>query len=782
MGKDNSDDRPTSADEDGAAGTIEDLFSKSFAQMREEIAQDWGLPPGISIYDGPTIPEADVGVEFPDIVVAFGENEGNPHVIVKKVCEALARSGHAAAAEKFRSDAAEIFRSGAAAKRTFAELLRLVARTVGFPLSNRPRGAHLAFSPILGTPGGSSALDTYISTQRQRQAAFKQSWNRMPPAAREDGEYSGQSYPFVLPSGLARSNLWDPIRTAALRHFYVQRIAWHDGQNRGPLEQREPSPHLLDSQVCVVNFWWGLSLSPDSLATALRSVFADVDHVVLSSESGPLAEVEWVGLESYLGERGWPSRGEYATSADLLLAYEDASGGRHGVLVESKYTESYPPGKWLDRGNKGRARIATYSPLFYGPGSPIQPGLDLDLKDLLIEPFYQHLRQQLLASGMEQAGELGFETVTCLHVSPRANQAFHAGMTAPKMKKFGDTVGEAWPKILSQPDRYRSVAYEDLFAAVTAEGDPQMVGWEQYQRVRYGWDSTTLARSTPFRRGLSEEFFGWLRTGPGQALVDVFKRHDLDVRLRGNYLNAYDAQCSLARVQWNGRSHTASLAIHKAYIQDSLLARQENLNSERNSYARFAATAELVGRYADAFPEIRTLVSERYVKPEGKWEEECSRANLEGTPLLVMDRQIVSGRPPARLDVLAVGGAESTPFMVAVELKRDLDNRIQHVPGQTAKYLRMLDPEGAGLRDDVARSYVDVCRQLRALGFKAPDPGLVRTGMRVAGLVALANYKEKSELLARAFAEARKLDREIRFCKLGKHDLVLPDEVEWISA
>ena len=53
--------------------------------------------------------------------------------------------------------------------------------------------------------------------------------------------------------------------------------------------------------------------------------------------------------------------------------------------------------------------------------------------------------------------------------------------------------------------------------------------------------------------------------------------------------------------------------------------------------------------------------------------------------------------------------------------------------------------------------------------------------MMVAGLVALTNYNEKSKLLAMAFAEARKLDRVIKFCKLGKDDLVLPAETEWIS-
>ena len=625
-------------------------------------------------------------------------------------------------------------------------------------------------------------MATYAHTQRTRQAAFKQSWEWLSPAARADGAYRGKSYPFVLPTGSARENLWEPIRAAALRHFYVQRIAWHDGQNRGPVESREPSPHLLDSQVCAVNFWWGLSLSPDSLAAALRSVFDDVDHVVLPSESGPLAEVEWVGLERYLDERGWPGRGEFATSADLLLAYEDAAGRRHGVLVESKYTETYSPDKWLNIGKSGESRRKTHSPLFEAANSPIRGKLGIELDDLLIEPFYQHLRQQFLAAEMERARELDFDTVTCLHVSPRANREFHEGVTAPKLREFGETVGEAWNAILVKPERYRSAAYEDLFSAVAAAGDPELVGWEQYQRTRYGWQLDPKLRITPFRRGLRDGLFDWLQTGPGKDLVDLFKDRKLDVRLRDNYLNAYDAQCSLAKVQWSDGAGP-SLVIHKAYLQESLdspLAREPNLSTPKNPYLKFAVTPRLVEAYAEALPAIQKLVATDYVKPEGKWEEECSNANLEGTSLLAIDRQIVSGKPAARLDLLAIGGSDSGPFLVAVEMKRDVDNRIQEVPEQTAKYLRMLDPYGTGLRADVAESYRDVCRQLRALGFPAPDPCLVKEGMRVEGLVAIANYNDRSELLQRAFDQALRLDREIRFCRISDADLILPPEEKWI--
>ena len=102
---------------------------------------------------------------------------------------------------------------------------------------------------------------TYRDIERERQAGFKQAW-RLPAGARENGRYGKKLYTFVLPAEYARENLWDPIRDAALEHFHAHKIKWHDGRNKGPAEQRSPSQHLLDSQVCAVNFWWGLGRSP----------------------------------------------------------------------------------------------------------------------------------------------------------------------------------------------------------------------------------------------------------------------------------------------------------------------------------------------------------------------------------------------------------------------------------------------------------------------------------------------------------------------------------------
>ena len=282
---------------------------------------------------------------------------------------------------------------------------------------------------------------------------------------------------------------------------------------------------------------------------------------------------------------------------------------------------------------------------------------------------------------------------------------------------------------------------------------------------------------TPFWRGLSDEFVAWLNAGIGRQLLDLLVRHRLDVRLRNDYFNAYAAQCSLAKVEWLPRTRTARLVIDRAYLEGSELLAQAG-DVKRPA---FAVTDAFLERYTRDLSRIGKTVAQRYASPEGRWEERCVRANLEGSPFLVIDRQIANARPRLQLDVLAFSSDPKDPLLLAVEVKRDLDNRIQYVPEQLARYLRMLDPDGGGLREDVAASYRLVCTQLHSLGFTAPPPELVRPGISVAGLVALAKYSPRSKLLGRALEQARVLDRRVHFCFLSEDKVVLPRASQWFA-
>lgn len=121
------------------------------------------------------------------------------------------------------------------------------------------------------------------------------------------------------------------------------------------------------------------------------------------------------------------------------------------------------------------------------------------------------------------------------------------------------------------------------------------------------------------------------------------------------------------------------------------------------------------------------------------------------------------------------------PRLVAVEIKQGLDNRIQDVPEQAARYVRLLDPEGRGLRPDVASAWSATCAQMRALGLPGPDPAVVAPEMPVVGLVVLANYNARSALLARARASATSLDRAVILCEVDGRSGVLPPPSEWES-
>jgi hypothetical protein len=282
--------------------------------------------------------------------------------------------------------------------------------------------------------------------------------------------------------------------------------------------------------------------------------------------------------------------------------------------------------------------------------------------------------------------------------------------------------------------------------------------------------------STPFARGLSSELLAWLMSPEGRALIGAFAEHGLDVRLRGDYFNAYWANCSIAKVSWLPRRNRPLLRIHRKYLVDAPPLTAKG----RGDYVGFDLSTTDGVAYRSSLPAILGA-AEKHIGEEGRWEQRTIDSNLVGTPLLVIDRQVVNGKPRVELDMLAVATAADKPMLVAVELKRDLDNRIQHVAEQALKYVKMLDPDGTGLRADIATSYRTVCQQLRDLGLKACAPDLIQLRMPVVGLVALANYNSKSQLLDRALEAARRLDRPIRFCHLDGNHPRLPAPSEWFS-
>lgn len=218
------------------------------------------------------------------------------------------------------------------------------------------------------------------------------------------------------------------------------------------------------------------------------------------------------------------------------------------------------------------------------------------------------------------------------------------------------------------------------------------------------------------------------------------------------------------------------LEIHRKYLRADAFPGVPRV--ARGDYAVFGVTPLLVSQFSDELVDVMRA-SAAHVGVEELSEEQLLRDNSGGGPLVCIDRQV--GVPGTRsyVDVVGVLDGEH-PSIVLVELKRDLDNRIQDVPAQVARYLAIFSPEGRGLRADVASSLRQVASQLGQLGFPAPPPSVFGAGMPVLGLVVLVRYNSRSALLARAHDLAARLPQPVWLWNAeDEHQLRVPPQEAW---
>jgi hypothetical protein len=169
---------------------------------------------------------------------------------------------------------------------------------------------------------------------------------------------------------------------------------------------------------------------------------------------------EWIGERDYLNEAAGKTRrrGALATSADAAIRYRALDGSIEIALIEWKYTESYttPHPKPSEQANATRRR--RYGPLW---SSVVRTDL-LELDDLFVEPFYQMLRQQMLAHEMERAREHDADRVRLVYAAPARNEALWSSFPTPKLKSLSRpgrddvarNVRDLWDALLLEPDRF----------------------------------------------------------------------------------------------------------------------------------------------------------------------------------------------------------------------------------------------------------------------------------------------------------------------------------------
>jgi hypothetical protein len=288
---------------------------------------------------------------------------------------------------------------------------------------------------------------TFTAEARDRAIHWKSATATLPEPAREPGPYrsGGKTYPFCLPDRFRPYNLLPDARSAGISRFAAAGIPWHKG--RAAL----PCTHLLSSQVQCVN-----ALAPMVRdAAAIQHTFGaelDIAEVLPFGDEAfdpeDLVSFEWVGLASYLNE--WtglaPTRGVNVTSVDAAIRYRTSSGTIEIALIEWKYTEQYHGKKLEGDAAKMTTRLGRYEERF-GAG-PLRTDL-IQYKDLFVEPFYQLMRQQLLAHAIETAGELAADRVRVVYAAPARNAELWTSLLPVHQEVTGaDHVLDAWHKML----------------------------------------------------------------------------------------------------------------------------------------------------------------------------------------------------------------------------------------------------------------------------------------------------------------------------------------------
>lgn len=326
-------------------------------------------------------------------------------------------------------------------------------------------------------------MSAFRNSEKARQAALKADRAMFTAGADRKGsvrtKHGERWYDHVLPKGHETDNLLQPYRADALSIYEALGIRWHQGT------ATTPSANMCSSQVCATNFLMPFTRDAELAAELFRGVIPGLEEVLsYETANDPLyVTFEWIGDKNYLGEKlglgGIRSRGRHFTSADAALRYR-GNGGTHTVLIEWKYTESYPANN-LKTSKSGTDRSAIYRHVVTGTDSPIAQG---HYDEMFHEPFYQLFRQQALAAAMERAYEGESDSVSVLHISPTANTALHS-VTSKTLNAQGNDVFALWKGMIRCADRFRSLSTRDVFGALAENPPPKLRAWADYVKRRY---------------------------------------------------------------------------------------------------------------------------------------------------------------------------------------------------------------------------------------------------------------------------------------------------------
>lgn len=257
---------------------------------------------------------------------------------------------------------------------------------------------------------------------------------------------------------------WDP--EDALDYFDRYHITWWGGE-----KDNRPTSLIHSSQVACINHLYWLRSRQDAAFAVLNALRNDITCACIVDDG--FVEFEVVGKGNVLGEHA-VSRGEYATAFDALMVAQKVDGENLLVAIEWKYTEEL-----RDEDKLTDARREIYDPFLRALDCPI---LTDDPTRLYRDPFYQLMRETLLAWQLTESGAYGANEYIHVNVTPKANK----GLRSPSTKLGGDDLESAWRRMLKDPDRYVVIDPQDLLTPAAQKAETKAIMW--YLAERY-WAS-----------------------------------------------------------------------------------------------------------------------------------------------------------------------------------------------------------------------------------------------------------------------------------------------------
>jgi len=287
------------------------------------------------------------------------------------------------------------------------------------------------------------------------------------------GVYRSKERDFVLLN--PEENLFDGIREETIKYFKANRIVWWPGGE-------EPSGHLLSSQIACVNHLFFLRKDKVAALQILQGLNSEFEEACPDFEGGYIG-FEVTSNESYLNEVAQgkqQTRGANCTSVDAMMSGKLSNGKKIQVLIEWKYTESYPNSCKAD-GSSGETRQSRYNALITDPESPLKA--DVPIENFYYEPIYQLMRQTLLAWQMVKHKEQELKADDWLHIDvvPENNIQLRNKVYAPDLVK--DDLHHSWTSLLKQSEKYQLITPQRLLNPLSSNITYQ--NQLEYLKTRY---------------------------------------------------------------------------------------------------------------------------------------------------------------------------------------------------------------------------------------------------------------------------------------------------------